>query len=149
MDRWTFCKKGHVHWGTEGGAGILFRHTPKQGEPVYLLAQRAQSVDFGGTWGVPGGALRPGETPAIAARREAEEEIGEIPPFRTAAAVVQDCGGGWLFHLIIADVDAPFAAYCVRETDATGWYTLREMQNLSLHPELRNWINRSDTQLLA
>ena len=143
MDRWIFCENGHGHWGSRGGAGILFRYTPKQGESTYLLAQRAQSVDYGGSWGIPGGAIREGESPEVAARREAKEEIGEIPSFRTARVEIQDCGGGWLFHMFIADVDSPFLAYCVTETDATGWFTCHEMQNLALHPELRNWLDLS------
>lgn len=31
-------------------------------------------------WGLPGGSIHPGETPAVAAQREMEEEIG-LPPY--------------------------------------------------------------------
>ena len=82
MKSWTVCHKGHVHWGAKDAAGLLLRCLPQEGEPVYLLQQRSRWVDFGGTWGIPGGAIREGESPEVAARREVEEEIGPIPSYR-------------------------------------------------------------------
>ena len=102
-------------------------------EPSYLLARRSRLVDEGGTWGIPGGAIRNGESPEAAARREIAEEIGELPAYRLAGVEVQDCGGGWLFHILTADVEEPFEAYSVQETDATDWFTEDEMNNLALH----------------
>jgi 8-oxo-dGTP pyrophosphatase MutT (NUDIX family) len=141
-DRWTFCTLGHVHWGAHGGAGLLLRHVPRSGEPVYLLAERSRWVDEGGTWGMPGGAIHDGESPETAAHREANEEIWPVPPYRVTGIEVQDCGGGWKFHIIHADVDEPFTAYTARETDSTGWFTLSEMRmrTLRLHPGLRQWV---------
>jgi len=143
MDRWTVCDEGHVHWGAAGAAGLLFRYVPQQGEPSYLLQQRSRWVDHGGTWGIPGGAIREGETPEVTARREAEEEIGPLPSYRVTGIEVQDCGGGWEFHMLTADVDLPFLAYCVQESDATGWFTREEMRSLSLHPGFRKWLDES------
>jgi 8-oxo-dGTP pyrophosphatase MutT (NUDIX family) len=140
-ERWTICDRGHVHWGAHGAAGLLFRYVPPEGEPSYLLQQRSRWVDFGGTWGIPGGAIREGESPGVAARREAEEEIGALPPYRVTEVEVQDCGAGWKFHIVNADVDHPFAAYCVQQTEATGWYTREEMRSLSLHPGFRKWFS--------
>jgi len=145
MDLWTVCDKGHVHWGRAGGAGVLFRHVPEQGEPTYLLQLRSKSVDYGGTWGIPGGAIRRGETPEMAAHREAEEEIGALPPYRIRGTEVQDCGGNWKFHIVTADVDQEFPAFCVRETYATGWFTREDMRNLALHPGLQNWLDQQDS----
>ncbi len=139
-DRWTICDKGHVHWGAVGGAGLLFRYAPKTGEPLYLLQLRSGSVDEPRTWGIPGGAIREGESPETAAQREAEEEIGLLAPYRITGIDTQECGGGWEFHIVSADVDSPFPAFCVRETDATGWFTRREMYNLNLHSEFRKWV---------
>jgi hypothetical protein len=53
---------------------------------------------------------------------------------------VQDCGGGWKFHIVHADVDEPFTAYTAAQTDATGWFTLSEMTALRLHPGFRQWV---------
>jgi 8-oxo-dGTP pyrophosphatase MutT (NUDIX family) len=141
MERWTFCDQGHVHWGAGGAAGLLLRYVPNEGEPSYLLQQRSTRVDYGGTWGIPGGAIREGESPEMTAQREAEEEIGQLPFYRVTGVEVQDCGGAWKFHVVTADVDAPFLAFCVRQTDATGWFTLEDMYRLSLHPGFRKLLD--------
>lgn len=140
-ERWTICDLGHVHWGANGAAGLLFGHRPKNGEPTYLLARRSRWVDEGGTWGVPGGAIRDGESPETAANREALEEIGDLPPYRIALIDAEDCGGGWRFYMIVADVDHAFPAYCLSETDATGWFPAAALPNLPLHPGLRRWLD--------
>ena len=138
--RWAFCSKGHIHWGALGGAGLLLRYVPQRGQPVYLLAERSRWVDVGGTWGMPGGAIHHDESPEAAADREAQEEIWPVPPYRVTGIQVQDCGGGWKFHIVCADVDHPFTAYVSRETDATGWFTLEEMSALRLHPGFQQWV---------
>ena len=143
-DIWTICQLGHVHWGSAGAAGFLFRYRPETGDPLFLLQRRSSSVDYGNTWGVPGGAIREGESPEAAARREMLEEIGHLPTYQVAQIIVQDCGGSWRFYMIVADVDEQFVAFCAKETDATGWFTPREMQHLTLHPGLQKWL---DTQV--
>jgi 8-oxo-dGTP diphosphatase len=137
---WTVCAAGHVHWGADGGAGLLLRHLPAKGEPTYLLCQRSRWVDEGGRWGIPGGAIRDGESPETAAQRETVEEVGQLPHYRRTGIEPQDCGGGWLFHVISADVDREFDAYCGQETDTTGWFAAEPMQSLPLHPGLRRWL---------
>lgn len=59
-------------WGAQG-AGALFmaRNTGR-----ILFSFRSADVNEGHTWGVFGGAIDPGESPAVAAKREAEEEAG-------------------------------------------------------------------------
>jgi 8-oxo-dGTP pyrophosphatase MutT (NUDIX family) len=141
-DRWTVCELGHYHWGLLGGAGLLFRHV-SAGEPAsYLLVQRSRWVDEGGSWSIPGGAIRDGETPEAAARREAKEEIGVIPRYRVTDIDVQDCGGGWSFTIFCADVDEEFLAYSGAQTDATGWFTLEMMKVLPLHSGVHMWLGR-------
>jgi 8-oxo-dGTP pyrophosphatase MutT (NUDIX family) len=130
-DRWTICRLGHVHWGALGGAGLLFRHAANDGAPRYLLAQRARDVDEGMRWGIPGGATREGESPEQTARREVEEELGVMPSYRVTGKQTQDCGGGWVFQVICADVDSQFDVFCVRETETTGWFTREQMA----HPD--------------
>ncbi len=137
-ERWTICRAGHVHWGVLGGAGFLFRyHAGEGGVAEYLLAQRSRSVDNGGSWGVPGGATRASESAEETARRETLEEIGTLPEYRVTSVDVQDCGGGWIFHLFCADVEEEFTAYCGQETDATGWFTEEMIRSLPRHPDLR------------
>jgi 8-oxo-dGTP diphosphatase len=144
-ERWTICTLDHVHWGANGGAGLLVRFAPAGAEPRYLLALRSRSVDEPATWGIPGGAIRNGESPEAAARRELLEEVGQLPPYRIGADEVQDCGGGWQFHVLLADVEEIFDAYSVLETDATGWFTTQEMRNLPLHSGVRRWLDELDS----
>ena len=68
------------------------------------------------------------------------EEIGHLPSYRLAGIDAQDCGGGWQFYIMVADVDHEFTAYCVNETDETGWFTAAAISNLPLHPGLRRWL---------
>jgi len=139
-DRWTFCSLGHAHWGRLGGAGLLLRYVPPKGDPEYLLTERSRWVDEGGTWGMPGGAIHNGESAEVAARREATEEIWPLPAYRITGIEVQDCGGGWKFYIVNADVDEPFTAYTAEQTDSTGWFTISQMTRLRLHPGIRQWI---------
>lgn len=144
VEHWTICEAGHVHWGAAGAAGILFRYVPTQpGVETYLLTQRSRSVDEPGSWSVPGGAIRAGESPEAAARRETSEEIGTVPSYRTLSVEPQPCGGGWSYYLVHADVDEEFTAYCVQETDATGWFRIEDMAHLELHPGMRSWLART------
>lgn len=140
-ERWTTCQQHHTHWGALGGAGLLLRYAPARAEPSYLLGLRSRSVDEGATWGVPGGAIRTGEAPEAAARREILEEMGVLPPYRVTEIQHQDCGGGWIFHVISADVDREFDAFCGQETDATGWFTRAQMHNIPVHTGLRVWLH--------
>jgi ADP-ribose pyrophosphatase YjhB (NUDIX family) len=142
-ERWTICPLDHVHWGANGGAGLLLRYAPAGAEPRFLLALRSRSVDEPATWGIPGGAIRDCESPESAAGREMIEEIGQLTPYRIAAVEVQDCGGGWQFRIFLADVDEKLDAYSVRATDATGWFTRNEMRNLPLHSGLQRWLNQA------
>jgi len=142
IDQWTVCAGDHIHWGAYGGAGLLLCYAPPGELPSYLLQQRSKSVDHGGTWGIPGGAMRKNESPEAAARREAEEEIGPIPAYRVTGIEAQDCGGGWNFYVVTATVDRPFDAFCVRETDATGWFTREDMRSLNLHPDFQKWLEQ-------
>lgn len=141
-ERWITCEAGHVHWGANGAAGLLLRYAPRHGEPRYLLTRRSASVDEGATWGVPGGAIRDQESPEMAAERETIEEVGQLPAFRVSEIEPEDCGGGWCFHVITAEVDRPFEAYCGEETDATGWFSESSVGELPLHPGLRRWWER-------
>jgi len=145
-EQWTICEKGHTHWGSNGAAGLLLRYAPYEGKPMFLLQQRSRWVDHGGKWGIPGGAIHGGESPEEAAKRETEEEIGPLPRYRVTGVEVQDCGGGWKFHIVNADVGSPFPAFSVLETDATGWFTQEEMRNLFLHPGLRRWLEEHDSR---
>lgn len=139
-DRWTICSSGHVHWGSLGGAGFLFRHVTEEGSAEYLLAKRSSTVDEPGKWGVPGGAIRQGESPESAARRETQEEIGVLPKYVLTGEEEQACGGGWAFQLLHAEVTEAFRALCGQQTDSTGWFEAAQMSSLPLHPGISRWL---------
>ena len=103
---------------------------------------RAAWVHEGGTWSIPGGALRAGESPRAGAYRETIEEIGPIPDSVVTGTDTVDCGGGWLFHTVHATVERPFAAPGSPEVDAVRWVTEGELGQLALHPGFRRWMNR-------
>ncbi len=135
---WTRCHAGHRHWGRHGAAGLLLRHDDA-GTLRYLLQHRAPVVHHGGTWGIPGGAIEPGERPIEAARREAWEELGWLPGDLTTAATHIDDHGGWAYHTLIQDSPSMFTARGANfETGRHGfrWATAREAAQLRLHPGL-------------
>jgi hypothetical protein len=43
--------------------------------------------------------------------------------------------------MLLADVKEMFEAYSMLETDATGWFTTREMHTLPLHPGVRRGLD--------
>ncbi|MEK8228421.1 NUDIX domain-containing protein [Oerskovia sp. M15] len=58
--------------GLAGAAGLLVARRDEDGRVAHVLLQhRATWSDQGGTWGVPGGAIHPDETPEQGALREA------------------------------------------------------------------------------
>lgn len=152
LDNWTICDRAHTHWGAAGAAGLLFCHFAAHFAPIYLLERRFATVDHNGRWCIPGGAIRRGESPEMAAKREAEEEIGPLPSYEVTAVETQECGGGWKFYILTARVAAPFMPFCVCETDAAGWFTREQMGHLSLHPGFRSWLDQhgpSDERYLS
>lgn len=52
-----------------------------------LVLKRSARVSNPGTWGLPGGQRDRGEAPAVAARREAVEELGGLPPSHVVGAL--------------------------------------------------------------
>nr|WP_245858989.1 NUDIX domain-containing protein [Luteimicrobium subarcticum] len=129
-DGWVVCGD-HRHWGLHGAAGLFLVRRDDTGAVTHVALQhRAVWSDQGGTWGVPGGALAPGESAVDGALREAEEEAG-IPPgaVRVLATHVLD-HGPWAYTTVVADV-APGAPVEPRATDPESlevrWATLPEL----------------------
>lgn len=74
-DGWAVGVDGIRRWGTLGAAGLFL--TTRENDTTLLLVQhRAAWTNFGGTWGIPGGAVEPGESAVDAALRETGEETG-------------------------------------------------------------------------
>lgn len=129
-DVWVDGPAGR-YWGAYGAAGLLLVH-PDAGA---LLQLRAIWSHFGGTWALPGGARKAGETAEAAAIREADEEAG-VPPelVRVAATSVFDVGY-WTYTTVIARADRVFTPVVGdAESDALRWVPIGEVDALPLHP---------------
>lgn len=137
-DGWVDCACGNRHWGLFGAAGLLLARRGDDGAITDVVLQhRALWSHLGGTWGIPGGALAPGEKPLDGALREAHEEAG-IPPgaVRVLGEHVLD-HGPWRYTTILAEV-APGTLVDVRPTDPESleiaWVRLADVTERDLLP---------------
>jgi len=113
-DAWVECTCGRRHWGLFGAAGLLLARRTATGHDV-VLQHRALWSDQGGTWGLPGGALAPGESPVDGALREAAEEAGIDPTgVRVLTTRILD-HGPWAYTTVVALAVGP---QLPRPTDA-------------------------------
>jgi 8-oxo-dGTP pyrophosphatase MutT (NUDIX family) len=135
-DVWVDGPEGR-YWGRFGAAGLLIAH-PDAG---VLLQLRVGWSHFGGTWGLPGGARKSGETPEQAAIREADEEAG-VPP-----EVVQVLGtevfdlGYWTYTTVLAKTSRLFDPVMGdAESADLRWVPFADVASLPLHPGVeRTW----------
>lgn len=145
-DGFVRCACGQWHWGRYGAAGLLLSDPERR----VLLQHRARWVHQGGTWALPGGALRRAEFPWDAAVREAGEEA-DVPPdaVELTARVVVD-HGNWRYTTVLATARRPVAARAV-SAEAAGmrWVPVEEVAGYPLHrdfaaawPKLREHVGR-------
>jgi 8-oxo-dGTP pyrophosphatase MutT (NUDIX family) len=133
MARFFTDAQGNRHWGEHGAAGMLAFHV-KDGQVWYLLQKRSLYTHGGGTWSIPGGALRRDETPVEGARREAVEELGLLPDGLTPIGTVVTDFGGWQYHTIVFQAAEMFAAGGNWEAAEHRWVTAAGTGRLLLHP---------------
>lgn len=137
-DGWVDCSCGGRHWGLSGAAGLfLVRRSPTGKVREVVLQHRSLNSHQGGTWGIPGGALRPGEPPADGALREAHEEAG------ISGGAVRVIGthlldhGPWRYTTILAE-QRPGTQLDVRATDTesikVAWVPVTSVPTLPLLP---------------
>src|SRR4051795_1055334 len=99
------CACGDRHWGHLGAAGLLLTDPARTG---VVLQHRSPQVHQGDTWGVPGGALDPGEDVTAAALREAHEEAGIEPRDVTVLATVPGTKHPeWSYTYVLAQTARP------------------------------------------
>lgn len=131
-DAWVDGPDGRF-WGTFGAAGLLLAH-PDAG---VLLQHRAIWSHHGGTWGVPGGARKQGESAEAAAIRESDEEAG-VPPelVQVLGSSVFDVGY-WSYTTVLAVANEYFEPFLGdAESIALSWVPLADVAGLPLHPGL-------------
>ena len=126
-DAWVVAESGERYWGRFGAAGVL-AFDPERG---VLLQHRVGWSHFGGTWGIPGGALHEGESARDGALREAQEEAG-IPDgaLKARFASVLDLRI-WSYTTVVADVVSSFEpvirnlSYLYRHVEINGLENVR------------------------
>lgn len=130
-DAWVVADTGEKYWGRFGAAGLL-AYDPARG---VLLQHRVAWSHFGGTWGLPGGALHEGESALVGAVREAQEEAG-VPDgaVRPRFTSVLDLSI-WSYTTVVADVVVPFdPVISDPESVALEWVPVGQVDELPLHP---------------
>ncbi|WP_257478626.1 NUDIX domain-containing protein [Acidipropionibacterium jensenii] len=136
-DAWVVTDSGERYWGVFGAAGLL-AVDPDRG---VLLQHRVGWSHFGGTWGIPGGALHQGETALDGALRESAEEAA-VPrqDLRVRCLSVLD-KQVWCYTTLLADVVTPFEpAIGDQESLELRWVRIDELDGYDLHPGFgRSW----------
>lgn len=130
-DAWVYGPDGEKFWGRFGAAGLLVWHR-KLG---VLLQHRIGWSHFGGTWGLPGGARKQGESAQDGALREAAEEA-TVPrdALRIITSSVLDLGF-WSYTTIVAEAVRAFEPVIAdAESAELRWVPVVSVTDLSLHP---------------
>lgn len=130
-DAWVVADSGERYWGRFGAAGLLAVDAARG----VLLQHRVAWSHFGGTWGLPGGALHEGENAIAGALREAQEEAG-VPDgaVRARFTSVLDLEI-WSYTTVVADVRTPFdPVISDPESVALEWVPIDDVENRPLHP---------------
>ena len=111
-----------------------------------LLQLRAEWSHHGGTWGIPGGAIRKGESARDGALREAHEEAG-VPEhlLEPIDEFVIDLGF-WSYTTVIARTVEHFdPVENDQESIDLQWIARAEVEKLDLHPRFgQNWPHLRD-----
>ena len=134
-DAWVEGPDGKRYWGRFGAAGLLVLHPPMG----VLLQLRADWSHSGGTWGIPGGALKFGENALDAALREAHEEAG-VPPeaIRVIGTSVLNLGF-WSYTTVVGIAEKFFEPVVTdAESAALEWVPLEDVATRELHPGFDN-----------
>lgn len=110
-------------------AGILYLNAGR----VLLLMRSAEAADQPNTWGFPAGHIEPGESPLLAALREAKEEVGAAP--ESADPLSNENG----FALFLARGDATFQPTLNDESAGYVWADPNDLPQ-PLHPGVEEAI---------
>ncbi len=123
------------------GVGAVVRHGGK-----VLLVQRGRAPGRG-TWAVPGGKVKWGETLQQAAERELLEETGVRiragQPIYVFDAITRHTDGRVRFHYVVVDLDAEYIGGQPQPGDDARdarWVAPAEFDTLDIHPRTRELL---------
>jgi len=144
-DAWVEGPNGQKFWGRFGAAGLLLINPSSK----VLLQLRAGWSHNGGTWGIPGGALKMGESPSQAALREAQEEAG-VPSKEIELVGSSELElGFWRYTTIIGKIKKPFEPIAGDlESEALEWVEIARVDQRNLHPGFRGSWPELRTKIL-
>lgn len=133
-DGWVQAPDGNRYWGLYGAAGLLL-HDAERG---ILLQHRVAWSAHGGTWGIPGGAIDPGEDALAGAIRECHEESG-VPALDGTGIEVTGTHvldkGVWSYTTVIARALVPMEPHINDpESLELAWVPVGEVEGYRLHP---------------
>ncbi len=134
-DAWVYTESGTKYWGAFGAAGVLVWHR----EHGVLLQHRAQWSHNGGTWGIPGGARRQGETAVAGALREAHEEAGVpedgVTVLHEYVVEIPVIDGTWTYTTVVVEALDHFEpSMNDGESLALEWVAISDVDARDLHP---------------
>lgn len=130
-DAWVVGPDGTKYWGAFGAAGLLVWHK----EAGILLQHRAEWSHHGGTWGIPGGAIRQGEDAIAGARREANEEAGVPADLVTVLFTELFDLNFWSYTTVVVESSEIFEPVMGdAESEALAWIALDQVAAFDLHP---------------
>ena len=129
-DAWVYGPDGQKFWGVFGAAGLLVA-SPSG----ILLQHRVGWSHFGGTWGLPGGARKKGESAVQGALREANEEAGVPGDSLTVLFESILDLDYWSYTTVVATVDTAFEPVIGdAESVELRWVPAEAVTDLPLHP---------------
>ena len=115
-------------------------------DDAVLLVRRGNAPSQG-TWAIPGGRVRLGETLQAAAEREIREETGVVirarEPVFVFDAIERDADGRVTFHYVIVDLSADYlrGEPCAADDAAEArWITSAELAALDVNPATRRLL---------
>lgn len=107
--------------------GILYT----DGKQVLLLKKRDN-----GSWGLPGGTAKKGETDIATARRETKEECGVLTGTQFDKLSEKD----WITFLY--KIDKPFKCRLSKEHTDWKWFNFDELKKINLHPKFKQKLHQ-------
>jgi 8-oxo-dGTP pyrophosphatase MutT (NUDIX family) len=133
-DELSYDAEGRLRWGRRA-AGILIRRMDTK---MFLLVYRSAEVMDPNVLGIPGGRVEKGELLEEAARGEAEEELGPLPPMQFIDRDIYRSGEfsytTFLAHMSGEDA-AGWKPTLNWENDAWIWVDPEEPEFRALEPE--------------